>query len=56
MVLRLMQLPPGMPAERVRGWIDALQAASGKVERALRDQAREGLDDYLRWYHSEFPM
>lgn len=56
MVLRLMQLPPGMPAERVRGWIDALQAASGKVERALRDQARQGLDDYLRWYHSEFPM
>lgn len=56
MVLRAMQLSPDAPAARVLAWIEALQAAAGKVEQALRDQARQGLDDYLRWYHSEFPM
>lgn len=56
MVLRLMQLPPEASADRVRAWVEALRGAASKVERALRDQARAGLDEYLRWYHSEFPM
>jgi flavin reductase (DIM6/NTAB) family NADH-FMN oxidoreductase RutF/DNA-binding IclR family transcriptional regulator len=56
MVLRLMQLPSEASADQVRDWIESLQGAAAKVERALRDQARQGLDEYLRWYHSEFPM
>jgi len=56
MVLRLMQLPPGASAKQVRSWVDALKNAAAKTERALRDQHREGLEEYLNWYRSEFPM
>ena len=34
----------------------ALKGAAAKTERALRDQHRQGLEDYLSWYQSEFPM
>lgn len=56
MVLRLMQLPPGASAARVRSWVDALKGAAAKTERALRDQHRDGLEEYLSWYRSEFPL
>jgi len=56
MVLRLMQLPQGASARQVRAWVDALKGAAAKTERALRDQHRDGLEEYLDWYRSEFPM
>jgi flavin reductase (DIM6/NTAB) family NADH-FMN oxidoreductase RutF/DNA-binding IclR family transcriptional regulator len=56
MVLRLMQLPPGASAAKVRSWVNSLKEAAAKTERALRDQHREGLEEYLSWYQSEFPM
>ena len=56
MLLRLLQLPQNASAERVRGWVAALQDAAAKTERALRDQHRDGLEEYLSWYRSEFPM
>ena len=56
LVLRLMQLPQGVSASEVRGWVEKLKNASDTVARKLRDQDRAGLDEYLQWYQAEFPI
>lgn len=56
LVLRLMQLPGGVSGREVRGWVNALTRAAETVASKLRHQDRAGLDEYLQWFRSEFPI
>ncbi|CUR56126.1 Flavin reductase domain protein FMN-binding protein [metagenome] len=56
LVLRLMQLPTGVSASEVRGWVEALRNAADTVARKLREQDRAGLDEYLQWFQAEIPI
>lgn len=57
LVIRLMQLPRNVSGAQVRVWIAALKGAASKVEERLAEPtSTTPLDDYLHWFHTEFPM
>lgn len=56
LVLRLMQLPLGVPGADVRRWVDALKSAAQAVGRRLQEHDRTGLDEYLQWFQADFPV
>ncbi|WP_121257682.1 flavin reductase [Nocardioides ferulae] len=56
MVLRITQLPAGMPGRVVNGWIEELRTAAGCVERDLVGRGAQQASDYRDWWEADFPM
>jgi len=57
MVLRVTQLPAGVPGRTVEGWIESVRGAAAAVERdlAVGTGAARALD-YRDWYDADFPL
>jgi flavin reductase (DIM6/NTAB) family NADH-FMN oxidoreductase RutF len=57
MVLRVTQLPAGVPGRTVQAWIESVRGAAAAVERdlAVGTGAARALD-YRDWYDSDFPL
>lgn len=57
MVLRIGQLPAGVPGRLVRTWLDELRSTAAAVERDLAVGAgADRAHDYRQWYAADFPM